>query len=82
MSAFSKKSATSKLCRPYGICVGSDQLVYVCDTGNNQCVSVFKTSGKFVTSFSQFSNPAGIVIDDNGFAYVGEYTAAGKVYIM
>ena len=30
-------------------------------------MSVFKTSGEFVTSFGQFSDPVGIVIDDDGF---------------
>ena len=36
-------------------------------------MSVFKTSGEFVTSFGQFSNPATIVIDEDGFIYVGEF---------
>ena len=45
-------------------------------------MSVFKTSGEFVTSFGQFITPVGIVIDDDGFVYVGEYTAAGNIYIM
>ena len=30
---------------------------------------MFKTSGEFVTSFSEISNPLGIVIDDDGFVY-------------
>ena len=82
LSTFNKKDAASEqLNHPYGICVGSDQLVYVCDRGNN-CVSVFKTSGEFVTSFGRFSYPAGIVIDDDGFVYVGNYETAGKVYIL
>ena len=54
---FSVKSAASKhLNLPCGISVSSDQFVYVCDH-DNRCVSVFKTSGEFVTSFGQFSNP-------------------------
>ena len=81
LSTFSKKGAASKQLKyPCGICVGSDQLVYVCDY-NNKCVSVFKTSGE-VTSFGQFSCPAGIAIDDDGFVYVSNYVAAGKVYIL
>ena len=68
--SFSKKSAASEQLKfPCGICVDSDRFVYVCDYGNN-CVSVFKTSGEFVTSLGQFSNPRGIVIDDDGFVYV------------
>ena len=72
---------SKQLAFPCGICVGSDQLVYVCDTGN-KCMSVFKTSGEFVTSFGQFSSPAGIVIDDDGFVYVSNYAYEGKVYIL
>ena len=44
-------------------------------------MSVFKTSGEFVTSFGQFSYPVGIVIDD-GFVYVSDYASKGKVYIF
>ena len=76
LSTFSKKDSA-----PYGICVGSDQLVYVCENGNN-CVSVFKTSGEFVTSFGQFSCPIGIVIDDDGFVFVGNEESAGQVFIL
>ena len=82
LSTFSKKkgAASKQLDCPCGICVGPDQLVYVCDNKNN-CVSVSKTGGEFVTSFGQFSNPAGIVIDDDGFVYVSDYYTS-KVYIM
>ena len=66
---------------PRGIAVDADQLVYVCDKGN-ECVSVFRPSGEFVTSFGRFSYPAGIVIDDDGFVYVSDYVTAGKVYIL
>ena len=38
-------------------------------------MSVFKTSGEFVTSFGQFSKPIGIVIDDDGFVYVSNHAA-------
>ena len=70
---FSERDAASKqLIHPNSICVGPDQLVYVCDHGN-KCVSVFKTNGEFVTSFGQFTNLSAIVIDDDGFIYVGEY---------
>ena len=81
LSTFSKKGAASEqLNTPHGICVGSDQLVYVCDNGN-KCVSVFKTSGEFVTSFGQFSCPRGIVIDYDGFVYVGDQKVS-KVCIL
>ena len=81
LSTFSKKGAASKLLKPCGISVSSDQFVYVCDNGN-KCVSVFKTSGEFVTSFGQFSSPTGILVDDDGFVYVSNHVSAGKVYIM
>ena len=77
--AISKKGAASeRLSCPRGVCV-DDQFVYVCDEGN-KCVSVFKTSGEFVTSFGQFTrpDPVGIALDD-GFVYVSEYYT-GKVY--
>ena len=74
LSTFRKKG-------PCGISISSDQLVYVCDN-KNKCVSVFKTSGEFVTSFGQFTTPIGIVMDDDGFVYVSDYVSSGKVYIM
>ena len=37
---------------------------------------------EFVTSFGQFSNPIGIVLDFDGFVYVSDYEYAGEVYIM
>ena len=82
LSIFGKKGAASKrLNLPCSICVGPDQFIYVCEN-KNKCVSVFKTSGELVTSFGQFSNPAGTAIDDDGFVYVGEYSPAGKIYIV
>ena len=81
LSTFSKKGAASEQIKfPCGISVSSDQFVYVCDN-KHKCVSVFKASGEFVTSFGQFRNPVGIAIDD-GFVYVSNYVSAGKVYIM
>ena len=44
-------------------------------------MSVFKTSGKFVTSFDQFSDPRGIVIDDDGFVYVKNSDFPGTIPI-
>ena len=39
LSTFSKKGAASKRLQKlsFGICVGSDQLVYVCDNGTIVC---------------------------------------------
>ena len=75
--AFSRKGADSKqLDRPHGIFIGSDQFVYVCERGN-KCVSVFKTSGEFVTSFGHFTSPSALLIDDDGFVYVGDFRLFG-----
>ena len=80
LSTFRKKGAASEqLNFPCGISVSSDQFVYVCE---NKCVSVFKTSGEFVTSFGQFSSPADIVIDDNSFVYVNDCISEGKFNIL
>ena len=78
--AFSKKGASEQLRRPYGICVDFDQFVYVCE--DDKCVSVFKTSGEFVTSFGESIDPTGIVIDDDGFVYVATYEEEGKIFIF
>ena len=78
--AFSEKGASKRFRKPCGIGVDSDQFVYVCDF-ENSCVSVFKTSGEFVTSFGQFSCPTGIVIDDDGFVYVAD-TLEGRIYML
>ena len=78
---FFERGADSELCRPFGICVDSDQFVYVCDSWN-QCVSVFDTSGEFVTSLGEIRHPRGIVIDDDGFVYVAEHTFNGRIHIF
>ena len=44
-----------------------------------QCL---KTNGEFVTSFGQFSSPAGIVIDDDGIVYVNDCISEGKFSIL
>ena len=77
--AISKTKSDSLSC-PLGICV-DDQFVYISERWN-KCVSVFKTSGEFVTSFGQFGDPAGIAIDDDGFVHVSDYEFEGKVYIF
>ena len=79
---YSKKGAASKeLTFPHGICVSSDQFIYVCDVVN-ECVSVFKTSGEFVTSFGQFSKCDGIIIDDDGFVYVSDSELTGNITVL
>ena len=81
--AFSSKGTASKLNGPCGICVGPDQFVYMTELGS-RCVSVFNTSGEFVTSFGQFFNPFGIAIDEDGFVYVScaNVGFSHRVYIL
>ena len=80
--AISKTGESKQLSSPHGICV-DDQFVYVGEVGN-KCVSVFKTSGEFVTSFGQFSSyPVGIVIVMMMvFVQVSDYDYEGQVYIF
>ena len=69
----------SKLAEPWGICVDHDY-VYVVENGNF-CVSVFYTSGEFITSFGgkgsgegQLRDTKGITIDQDGYLYVCDTT--------
>jgi tripartite motif-containing protein 2/3/tripartite motif-containing protein 71 len=68
----------SKLNQLSGICIDSEDVVYVTEYGNNR-VSVFTCEGKFLTSFGsqgagpgQFSDPYGIAVDKNGVVYVSD----------
>jgi len=51
-------------------------MIYVSDSENSR-VSVFQTSGQFVTTFGEghLHNPEGLAIDQDGFVYV---TCCGK----
>lgn len=62
---------------PHFVCIDGN-LVYVTEY-KGHCVSVFTTSGKFLTSFGsagsgrgQFDHPYGIAFDRNGFLYVSD----------
>ena len=68
-------SRLGELAVPWGICVDHDY-VYVIENGNHR-VSVFYTSGVFITSIGmwgyrkgELSYPHGITIDQDGFLYV------------
>ena len=53
---------------PTGLCFDAcSEFLYVNEYKG--CVSVFRPSGEFVTSFGEMSYPAGITIDDDGFVY-------------
>ena len=61
---------------PTGICIDSDETVYVVK-GHNHCISVFTHKGDFLISFGskgngpgQFKEPHGIIVDKEGTIYV------------
>ena len=75
LSTFCEKgTASKKLDKPIGICFDAcSDFVFVSewDVG---CVSVFKPSGEFVTSFGELNKPPGIAVDEDGFVYVCEHS--------
>ena len=82
LSTFCEKgTASMKLNHPVCICfdVCSD-FVFVGEYGVG-CVSVFKPSGEFVTSFGELNWPAGIAVDVDGFVYVCEH-GANKITVF
>ena len=63
-------NAPGELNKP--ICIhASGQLLYITEPTNNR-VSVFHTSGQFITTFGEdyLNEPEGITIDEDGFVYV------------
>ena len=70
-----KSEGDEKLGNPRGIHVFGDH-VYVSENSNH-CISVFNTSGDFITSFGkqgdrrgELINPLAIAVDNDGFVYV------------
>lgn len=71
LHTFGKKgSAPGELCEPISIAVRG-QLLYLTEYRNNR-VSVFRTSGQFITTIGDeyLYSPEGITIDEDGFVYV------------
>ncbi len=74
---FGRKGAfRGELDWPHGVAVDCGGLVYVSEYDNN-CVSVFASEGKFLSSFGrkgkkpgQFRSPRGLAVDDSGVVYV------------
>ena len=63
-----KDTASETVDGPTGLCFDAcREFLYVNEY--NGCVSVFRPSGEFVTSFGEMNYPAGITIDDDGFVY-------------
>ena len=70
-----------ELSYPSGICIDSNDVVYVADMYNH-CVSVFTHEGVFLISFGskakgteqgQFHEPRGMAVDKNGTIYISDY---------
>ena len=71
-----------------GLCFDKNGHLYVIyyESGS-QGVYVYDCNGEYITSFGlnisgMLHNPAGIVIDDDGFVYVCDNIEDGKVYIF
>ena len=69
-------SRGGELLEPRGICIDRQGFIYVVEEINCR-VSVFDTTGKFISCFGgegnqpgEFDSPQGIAIDDDGFVYV------------
>lgn len=48
-----------------------EQVVYVCDRQNHR-IQIFSLEGEFITKLSGFKQPVDLVVDDEGYRYVGE----------
>ena len=71
-----------------GLCFDKNGYLYVtvCESGS-EGVYVYDCNGEYITSFGlnksgMMHDPAGIVIDDDGFVYVCDHIVDGKVYIF
>jgi len=75
-----KGSAAGELHEPVCIQV-RDQLLYLTEKMNNR-VSVFRTSGQFVTTFGggYLQKPEGLTIDEDGFVYVTSHESKVLVF--
>ena len=65
-----------------GLCFDKCGYLYVvfCEPGS-EGVYVFDHDGELVTSFfGIMREPAGLVIDDDGFVYVCDFSTEGKIY--
>ena len=79
---FRKKDTSSKTVeQPTGLFFHAcSDFLYVTEW-KKDCVSVFRPSGEFVTSFGTIRAPAGITIDDDGFIYVCSYSE-GRIVVF
>ena len=83
------KHSSVKLSGAWGICFDCSSFCFVTQRkSNGGGVHVFKPSGEHVASFGLASSgasmecPAGIVIDEDGFVYVSDFSAKSRVVVF
>ena len=76
------KFGEEALSSPSDICIASDGLIYVADSGNARIV-VGNTEGELVKIIGEgaLTNPKGVFVTDNGDVYVADRDA-GRIYIF
>ena len=62
---------------PHCLAMDSKGNLYVGDRDNNR-IQVFTQDGKFLSQFTQFSRPSGIVIDKNDILYASDSESKNK----
>lgn len=77
LRAFAEKGPSEKLNQPIGLCFDSNQFLFVTEF-MGKSVSVFKPTGEFMTSLTLATIPAGVVIDEDGFVYVCDYSSGNN----
>ena len=65
-----------------GFCFDRSGFLYVVFDEPGSSVCVFDHDGELITSFGHIQNPAGLVIDDDGFVYVCDSRIHGQVLVF
>ena len=83
LRAFTEKGSSSEkpnqpINGPVGLCFDSAKQFLFVTEFLGKCVSVFKPTGEFVASLPLATMPAGVVIDEDGFVYVCDYSSGSN----
>ncbi len=65
-------ATNAELSGPSGVCVDSNGVIYIADSGNNSVRKV-DTNGIISTIVSSLDNPMGLCLDKNGNLYISDY---------